>query len=84
MNDIRADLEPGMPEDVIRLAERLQADCPLPDAAFRGGLRRHLEARSRRLRTPERVRTLITGYATAGSLLLTVGGLSAGGVGPLG
>lgn len=83
-HDIRDDLEPGAPEDVIRLAERLEHERPVPTAAFRGELRRRLldgaMARSR----PARVRVLIAGYASAGSALLLLGAASAAGVGPLG
>jgi hypothetical protein len=83
-SELASDLEPGAPDDVIRLADRLHADCPLPDPVFRGHLRRQLEARGTALRRPERLRALIAGYAGSGSLLLLVGAISAGGVGPLG
>ena len=82
--DIRLDLEPGTPEELIVLAERLQHERPVPSAAFRGDLRRRLLtgefARSR----PARLRLLITGYASAGTLLLLTGAMSVVGVGPLG
>ena len=87
MNDPRAigdDLEPGTPEDLLRLAERLQQDRPLPSPVFRGELRRRLEARSRRVPTTARVRVLIARYASAGTLLLLIGAISAAGAGPLG
>ena len=42
--DIRSDLEPGTPEELIRLAERLDHERPVPSAAFRGDLRRRLLA----------------------------------------
>jgi hypothetical protein len=82
--DIRADLEPDAPDDLIRLAERLERERPVPSAAFRGGLRRRLLAGETTRSRPARLRLLITGYATAGSLLLVVGAASAAGVGPLG
>ena len=84
--DIRSDLEPDAPEELVRLAERLQRERPVPCAGFRGELRRRLEAggaRSARARPP-RLRALIAGYATAGALLLLAGALSAAGSGPLG
>jgi hypothetical protein len=81
---IRDDLEPGAPEDLVRLAERLQQERPLPSPTFRGQLRRRLEARSHRALTPARARTLIAGYASAGTLLLLIGAISAAGGGPLG
>ena len=82
--DIRSDLEPGTPEELVTLAERLERERPVPRASFRGDLRRHLllgaQARSR----PERLRLLIAGYAGAGSLLLLAGAASVAGIGPLG
>jgi hypothetical protein len=82
--DIRADLEPGIPEELIRLAERLERERPVPSAAFRGALRRRLLTGKTSHRRPARLRLLITGYATAGFALLIVGAASAGGIGPLG
>lgn len=82
--DIRLDLEPGTPDELVSLAERLERERPVPAAGFRGELRRRLlfgaDARSR----PARLRLLIAGYAAAGSLLLLVGAASVAGVGPLG
>jgi len=80
--DIRSDLEPDAPIEIVRLAERLQRERPVPSAGFRGDLRRRLLGSARHTR-PRRLYALITGYATAGSLLLLVGALSAAGVGPL-
>ena len=82
--DIRQDLEPGAPDELVGLAERLERERPVPAAAFRGELRRRLllgvDARTR----PSRLRLLIAGYAGAGSLLLLAGAASVAGVGPLG
>ena len=82
--DIRADLEPGTPEDLIRLAERLERERPVPSAGFRGGLRRRMLADKTLHSRPARLRLLITGYASAGSALLMIGAASAAGIGPLG
>jgi hypothetical protein len=82
--DIRADLEPGIPEELVRLAERLEVERPVPSAAFRGGLRRRLLDGSGLHSRPARLRLLITGYASAGSALLLIGAASAAGIGPLG
>ncbi|HZV73356.1 MAG TPA: hypothetical protein VFF79_06540 [Conexibacter sp.] len=82
-HDIRDELGLDAPEDVA-LAERLLAARPLPGPAFRGRLRRLLEARSRPVDRPARVRALIAGCAAAGALLLLVGAVSAAGAGPLG
>ena len=43
-----------------------------------------LLASSERLSAPGRLRALIAGYATAGTLLLLAGAVSAAGAGPLG
>jgi hypothetical protein len=83
--DIRADLEPDVSEELIRLAERLERERSVPSAAFRGAVRRHLLLAGQASRPrPARLRLLIAGYAIAGCLLLLVGGASAAGVGPLG
>jgi hypothetical protein len=82
--DIRHDLEPGTPDELIQLAERLRDARPLPKPAFRGELRRRLVARSEHLVAPPRLRVLITRYAAAGTALLIVGAVSAAGAGPLG
>lgn len=82
--DIRSDLEPDAPDELVRLAERLQRERPVPAAGFRGELRRLLLAGGASHARPRRLRALITGYATGGSLLLLAGALSAVGVGPLG
>lgn len=82
--DIRQDLEPGTPDELVSLAERLERERPAPAAAFRGELRRRVlfgvDARTR----PARLRLLIAGYAGAGSLLLLAGAASVAGIGPLG
>jgi hypothetical protein len=82
--DIRYDLEPDAPQELIRLAEQLRDERPLPNPTFRGELGRRLEARSHRVRPPARVRLLIARYATAGTVLLLLGTASAAGAGPLG
>ncbi|MDP2710966.1 MAG: hypothetical protein Q8O56_07085 [Solirubrobacteraceae bacterium] len=82
--DIRADLEPDAPEELIRLAERLQQERPVPAAAFRGDLRRRLLSSGAQHSRPKRLRLLICAYASTGSALLLIGAASAAGVGPLG
>jgi hypothetical protein len=82
--DIRGDLEPGASEELIRLAERLERERPVPSAAFRGALRRRLLAGQISHTRPMRLRLLITGYATAGAVLLLIAAASAAGIGPLG
>ena len=82
--DIAHDVESGTPEELISLAERLERERPVPAACFRGDLRRRLEAAGSRHARPRRLRALITGYASVGSLLLVLGAVSAAGAGPLG
>lgn len=82
--DIRADLEPGAPEELILLAERLDRERPVPTAAFRGTLRRRLLTGGAAHPRPARLRLLITGYASAGSGLLLIAAASVAGIGPLG
>jgi len=83
-DDIRGDLEPDVPDEIVRLAERLERERPVPSAAFRGELRRRLMVHGRTHQRPARLRALIAGYAAAGTLLLLAGALSAAGTGPLG
>lgn len=82
--DIRLDLEPDAPEELIRLAERLEHERPVPSAGFRGELRRSLLVGQVSRSRPARLRLLIAGHASAGSLLLIAGAASAAGIGPLG
>lgn len=81
--DIRRDLEPGTPDELVLLAARLEQRRPLPNPGFRGRLRRHVVARSERSIAPRRLRVLLAGYAGGGIFLLAVGALSAAGFGPL-
>jgi hypothetical protein len=82
--DIRQDLEPGTPDELVELAERLERERPVPAAAFRGELRRRLLSGVDAGMRPARLRLLIAAYAGAGSLLLLAGAASVAGVGPLG
>lgn len=82
--DIRADLEPGVPEELIALAERLERGRPVPSAGFRGALRRRLLVMAPASHArPARLRLLIGGSAITGFLMLLVGAASVAGVGPL-
>jgi hypothetical protein len=77
------DLPPDTPDDLLRLAERLQ-DRPVPSAAFRGELRRRLLARAPLHERPAHLGARILAFASSGGALLLAGALSAAGVGPLG
>jgi hypothetical protein len=83
-HDIRDDLEPGTPQELLLLAERLERERPVPAASFRGALRRQLLAGGPAHSRPVRLRLLIAGYASTGAALLLIGAASAAGVGPLG
>jgi hypothetical protein len=74
------------PEDreLTDITRRLESERPVPRAAFRGDLRRHLIAigPSRRT-TRQRVRVQIAAYAGSGTLLLAIAAIGLAGVGPL-
>lgn len=83
------DLEPGLDADeagdLVRMGERLRQERPVPRAAVRGDLRRHLLLRapgSARAR-PRRLRLVVAGYLATGAVLLLVAALGAVGSGPL-
>jgi hypothetical protein len=83
-HEVRGDLEPGATAEIMRLAQRLQRQRPVPSVAFRGDLRRRLRAGVNVGSRPARLRLLIAGCASAGSLLLALGAASVAGIGPLG
>jgi len=82
--DIRRDLTPDAPDELVALAVRLQRERPVPAPAFRGDLRRRLLAGQSTRSAPARVRVLILGYAGSGLVLLAAGAASVLGIGPLG
>jgi hypothetical protein len=74
------------PEDheLTEISERLQAERPVPRAAFRGDLRRSLVVAKPSRRAPrERVGVLIGAYAASGTALLAIAAIGLAGVGPL-
>lgn len=82
MNDHHADT-PEPDRDLDAIATRLEAERPVPRAAFRGDLRRRLIARSPRTRLSRRgALALVTSYATAGLALLTIAAIGLAGAGP--
>lgn len=68
---------------LLATAHLLASSRPLPSAAFRGALRRHLMASSTLPTRPARLRLLIASYTGAGSFLLAVAAWGAAGAGPL-
>jgi hypothetical protein len=87
-DDIGRALEPeiGGPERerLLRLAERLENQRPVPRAAFRGELRRHLLSAGGAPHgaAPARLRLLIASYLGSGLILLAVAALGVAGAGP--
>ena len=75
------DIEVAFSTDEGKLAERLASQRPVPTAGFRGTLGRHLVAIDPGYGPrPERLRCSVSGYITAGTLLITLGALQATGV----
>jgi len=71
--------------DLDDVAHRMEAKRPVPRAAFRGQLRRHLLAGfAARQSAPTRLKLLIGVYAGSGSALLAVAAAGVAGIGPLG
>jgi hypothetical protein len=80
-------LPPEQRDDLVRLAERLESDRPLPGPTFRGNLRRRLfgtssQPRSRPSAATARFRLWVAGYTAAGTLCLAVAAIGLVGVGP--
>jgi hypothetical protein len=77
---VSADEEPTL----RAMAERLGEERPVPAAAFRGELRRHLVRR--RERTPQmvrgRARLMALAYGGSGTVLLLVAAVGLAGIGP--
>jgi hypothetical protein len=74
-------------EAIDRIGERLEAERPVPSAAFRMELRARLDERAgvaARVWKPRRLRTLVLAYSSSGLLLLAVATLGLSGAGPLG
>lgn len=66
------------------IAARLHREKPLPRAAYRGSLRRHLlSTGDSEAARPRGLRFLITAYATSGVALLAVALVGVLGAGPL-
>jgi hypothetical protein len=76
--------EPQFDPELEDLASRLEAERPVPRAAFRGELRRNLLANYRTHAAPRRLRLMISAYAGSGAALLVVATVGLAGVGPFG
>lgn len=82
--DMGESLEPDSADDLLLLAQRLRDARPTPRPAFRGDLGRQLSARERTRSGVGSLRAMTVSYAVAGVALLSIGTLSAAGLGPLG
>lgn len=82
--DPGSEITPQERDELLLLADQLERERPIPASGFRGQLRRSLlggfESRARR---PQRLRALVTAYASSGFVLLAIATLGVGGVGPL-
>lgn len=74
---------PAQRIELKAIAQRLEAERPVPAAAFRGDLRRALLGHGRPLSRPARLRLQIALYGSSGFVLLLAGVFSVAGVGPL-
>ena len=71
-------------EGLDRVEARLEGERPIPRAAFRGDLRRLLLADAgRRPAPPPRLRLVIAGFASSGTVLLAIAAIGLAGTGPL-
>lgn len=67
-----------------QIAARLEAERPVPRAAFRGELRRALlGSAERRPLEPPRLRLMIAGFTGSGAGLLAIAAVGLAGLGPL-
>lgn len=84
--DLPPDLDPAEREQLVALAQRLEADAPLPAPTFRGDLRRRLMGLAgRRVHggtAPRPIRALAAAYAASGALLLAVAAVGLASAGP--
>jgi hypothetical protein len=73
------------PDGLEHMAARLEAERPVPRAAFRGELRRSLLAgASRPQLAPPRLRLMVAALTGSGAVLLAIAAVGLAGVGPLG
>lgn len=81
---LAGEVDDGERESLMRLAERLYRQRPLPAPAFRGELRRSLaSAEAGSTLRPRRLWLLVGGYAASGAFLLAFAAVGVAGVGPL-
>ncbi len=82
-SDLPPDADPTEAAALLRIADRLARQRPVPRAAFRGDLRRSLAGMRDERPPPARLRMLIAVTGGLGTTLMLVGALSVVGLGPL-
>jgi hypothetical protein len=84
-DELRGHVDPSETEAFDSVGMKLEAERPLPRAAFRAELRRRLTLPGRqRSLPPHRLRLWIGAYLTSGFALLLVAAVGLTGAGPLG
>ena len=68
---------------LVRLAERLERERPVPQAGYRSQLRRQILERSSTARVAGRLRVAIAAYSSGGLALLLAATFGVAGIGPL-
>ena len=68
--------------ELAAMTSRLEAERPVPSAAFRGELRRRLLGSATGVAVPRRLRLLVAAYGGSGMALLAVAALGLVGAGP--
>ena len=81
--ELRPYVDRGEAEAFNRLGERLEAERPVPRAAFRAELKGLLASKRARWR-PRRLGVAVASYVGSGVLVLGVAALGLTGAGPLG
>jgi hypothetical protein len=80
--ELRPYVDRGEADAIDRIADRLQAERPVPRAAFRADLKARLASAPTSWR-PRRLRLTVTAYLVVGLLLLAVAALGLADAGPL-
>jgi hypothetical protein len=81
-HELRPYVDRGEADVIDRIGDRLQAERPVPRAAFRAVLRKRLASAPASWR-PRRLRLTVAAYLASGLVLLVVAALGLAGTGPL-
>ena len=77
------DFAPEERAALVRLAERLERERPVPRPGYRSQLRRQILEQSSTARVAGRLRVAIAAYSSGGLALLAAATLGVAGIGPL-